>query len=80
MATVVVTITPNTIGATTLTRTTFNATDTFTLAYVKGQNMQMSFQNNTAAAITATLVGASSVASYVVPGTGGTTLSHTKRR
>lgn len=75
MATVVVTITPNTIGATTLTRTTFNATDTFTLAYVKGQNMQMSFQNNTAASITATLVGASSVASYVVPGTGGTTLS-----
>ena len=75
MATVAITITANTVGATVLTRTTFNSTDTFTLAYVKGQNMQMSFQNNTAAAITATLVGASSVASYTVPGTGGTILS-----
>lgn len=66
-------ITPNTLGATNLTRTTLSASDT--LAYVKGQNMQLTLANNTGGSLTATLVGSTATATYVVPGTGGTVLS-----
>lgn len=69
----VITITPNTIGATVLTRTTLTASDT--LAYVKGQSMELVLANNTAGALTATLIGSTAAATYVVPGTGGTLLS-----
>ncbi len=69
----VIAITANTLGATTLTRSTLTASDT--LAYVKGQNMQMNLSNNTGGSLTATLVGAAAAAVYVVPGTGGALLS-----
>lgn len=69
----VIAITQNTIGATALTRSTLTAADT--LAYVKGQNMQMYLANNTAGSLTATLIGDAAPASYVVPGTGGALLS-----
>lgn len=69
----VIAITQNTIGATSLTRTTLSASDT--LAYVKGTNMQMYLANNTGGSLTATLVGDAAAATYVVPGTGGALLS-----
>lgn len=69
----VIAITTNTLGATTLARTTLSASDT--LAYVAGSGMQMMLANNTAGALTATLVGSTAAAAYVVPGTGGATLS-----
>lgn len=69
----VIAITPNTLGATNLTRTTLSASDT--LAYAKGQDMQLVLANNTAGALTATLVGSTAVATYVVPGTGGALLT-----
>ena len=66
-------ITANTVGATVLSRYTLTASDT--LAYIKGAGMQVTLANNTASSITATFKGSTSVASYVVPGTGGTVLS-----
>ena len=69
----VITITPNTLGATVLTRNTLTASDT--VAYVKGQNMQLCLANNTAGSLTATLVGSTAAATYVVAGTGGALLS-----
>lgn len=69
----VIAITPNSIGATTLTRTTMTASDT--LAYVPGAGMQLYLANNTAGPLTVTLTGSTAPASYVVPGTGGTTIA-----
>lgn len=69
----VIAITQNTLGATNLARTTLSASDT--LAYVKGQNMQMALANNTGGALTATIIGAAAAATYIVPGTGGALLS-----
>lgn len=69
----VIAITTNTLGPTNLARTTLTASDT--LAYVPGLGMQMTLANNTAGSLTATLVGSTAPAAYVVPGTGGTTLS-----
>ncbi len=66
-------ITTNTQGATLLSRTTLTASDT--LAYVPGANMQMYLANNTAGALTATLVGSAAPATYAIQGTGGTTIA-----
>lgn len=66
-------ITTNTPGPTTLARTTLSASDT--LAFVPKAGMYLTLANNTAGALTATLVGSTAPAAYVVPGTGGTTLN-----
>lgn len=70
----VISITPNSLGATILARTTLTASDS--LAYTPGANQQMYLANNTASAIgPVTLVGASAPATYVIPGTGGSTIA-----
>src|SRR5437763_2122090 len=70
----VIAITPNTVGLTNLTRTTLSASDT--LAYVAGSSQQLYLANNTGAAIgPVTITGSAAPATYMIPGTGGTTIS-----
>lgn len=70
----VIAITPNSVGATTLTRTTLSASDT--LAYTPGSNQQLYLANNSGAAIgPVTITGSAAPATYMIPGTGGTTIS-----
>jgi hypothetical protein len=57
-----------------VTKTTLT-TGPDTLAYVAGSGMIMELENTTASSITVTLLGASASASYVVAGTGGTTIN-----
>jgi hypothetical protein len=66
-------ITPNSVGATTLTRTVLSASDT--LAYVPGANQQLYLANNTGGALTVTLTGSTAPATYIIPGTGGATIA-----
>ena len=66
-------ITQNTVGATTLTRTTMTASDT--LAYVPGAGQQLYLANNTAGSLTVTITGSTAPATYVIPGTGGSTIA-----
>jgi hypothetical protein len=67
-------ITPNTVGVTTLARSTLTASDT--LAYSQGSNQQLYLANNTGSPIgPVTILGSAALASYVIPGTGGTTIA-----
>jgi hypothetical protein len=71
----VIAITPNTVGVTTLQRTTLTAGPD-TLAYTPGANQQLYLANNSGAPIgPVTIVGAGAPALYMIPGTGGTTIT-----
>lgn len=65
----VITTTSRTVAPFTLSKTTLSASDS--LAYVAGNGQYLELANGTAGSLTATIAGATALASYVIPGTGG---------
>lgn len=75
MAIVALTATSRSATPFALTKTTLNNSDTFTIAYVRGNGQILEVDNGTGGSLNVVLTGSTAQPTTVVPGSGGTTIT-----
>lgn len=75
MAIVALTATSRSATPFALTKTTLNSTDTFTVAYVQGNNQVLEVDNGTGGSLNVVITGSTAPATYTVPNSGGATVT-----